>query len=58
MVVAFKCNRTTTAQASSHFPSEGVMDALGVVYLQYWRDSGPTEKSFCKHLDVLKNYFG
>ncbi len=27
---------TLIAKLHSHFPSHGVMDALGVVFLQYW----------------------
>jgi hypothetical protein len=34
------------------------MDALGVVYPQYWHDSIAVEKSFQKHLDVLKSHYG
>jgi hypothetical protein len=34
------------------------MDALGVMYPQYWRDSQATEKSFRKHLDIIKAHYG
>jgi hypothetical protein len=34
------------------------MDALGVVYPQYWRDSQAAEKTFHKHLDVIKSHYG
>ena len=40
------------------FPSQAVMDALGIVYPQYWRDSHAAEKGFCKHLDMDKAHYG
>jgi hypothetical protein len=45
-------------ELKTRFPSQGVMDALGIVYPQYWRDSQAAERSFRKHLDVLKSYYG
>jgi hypothetical protein len=45
-------------ELQDRFPSQGVMDALGVVYPQYWRDSHAAEKSFRKHLDVIKAHYG
>jgi hypothetical protein len=33
------------------------MDALGVVYPQYWHDSQAAEKSFRKHLDIIKAHY-
>jgi hypothetical protein len=39
------------------FPAVEVMDALGVVYPQYW--VSPTAgNTFLQHLDVLKRSFG
>jgi hypothetical protein len=45
-------------ELATRFPSEGVMDALGVVYPHYWKDSEAAERSFRKHLDVLKSHYG
>jgi hypothetical protein len=36
----------------------GVLDAMGVVYPQYWRDQKVAEILFRKHLNVLKEHFG
>jgi hypothetical protein len=33
------------------------MDALGVVYPQYWKDSEQADKSFRKHLDIIKDHY-
>jgi hypothetical protein len=33
------------------------MDVLGVVYPQYWKDSEVAEKSFRKHLDIIKEHY-
>jgi hypothetical protein len=33
-------------ELKARFPSQGVMDALGIVYPQYWKDSQTAEKSF------------
>jgi hypothetical protein len=41
----------------SRFPSQGLMDALGVVYPQYWKDSEQADKSFRKHLDIIKDHY-
>jgi hypothetical protein len=40
------------------FPVQGVLDAMEVVYPQYWRDEKAAEISFRKHLKVLKEHFG
>jgi hypothetical protein len=45
-------------ELTSRFPSHGLMDALGVIYPQYWRDSETAEPSFHKHLDVIKEFYG
>jgi hypothetical protein len=34
-----------------------MLDAMGVVYPQYWCQ-GDCEQSFRKHLTVLKDYYG
>lgn len=39
------------------FPAVPVVDALGVVYPQYWLQ-GDCEVSFRKHLTVLKDFYG
>jgi hypothetical protein len=45
------------AEMKSRFPSHSVLDALGVVYPQYWQQ-GDCEVSFRKHLNVLKDFYG
>jgi hypothetical protein len=42
----------------AQFPSDGIMDVLGIVFPQYWRESVAAEKSFRKHLDVIKSHYG
>lgn len=43
-------------ELTARFPSYGVMDALGVVYPQFWAQD--CEISFWKHVDVLKDFYG
>ena len=43
-------------EMSSRFPDHGLMDALGVVYPQYWLQ-GDCASSFRKHLDIIKNFY-
>lgn len=43
-------------ELTSRFLSHGVMDALGVVYPQYWVH-GDCDASFREHLDVLKDFY-
>jgi hypothetical protein len=38
------------------FPTHDVMDALGVVYPQYWLKS-TCESRFPTHMDVLKKFY-
>ena len=45
-------------ELKARFPSQGVMDALSIVYHQYWQDSQAVEKSFRKHLDIIKSQYG
>ena len=39
------------------FPTMDVLDVLGVIYPQYWLQ-GDGEASFCKHLTVIKEFYG
>ena len=39
------------------FPDHGLMDALGIVYPQYWLQ-GNCAASFRKHLDIIKAFYG
>jgi hypothetical protein len=41
-----------------HFPAQGVLDAMGVVFPQYWKDEKAAQISFRKHLNVLKEHLG
>jgi hypothetical protein len=43
-------------ESKARFPSVAVMDALGVVYPQYWLQ-GDAEVSFRKHLTVLQDFY-
>ena len=45
-------------ELKARFPVHNIMDALGVVYPQYWLQESAPEVSFRKHLDVLKNFYG
>ena len=38
------------------FPEHAVLDALGIIYPQYWLQKD-AEITFSKHLDVLKNWY-
>lgn len=44
-------------EVRSRFPAHGLMDALGMVYPQYWKNGDP-QALFRKHLDVIKAHFG
>jgi len=48
--------RQLLRELQSRFPSHGVMDALGVVYPQYWLQS-EAEECFPKHLAALMEYY-
>lgn len=41
---------------ASRFPDHSLLDALGVVYPQYWLQ-GDCASSFRKHLDIIKNFY-
>jgi hypothetical protein len=43
-------------ELKARFPSVVVLDALGVVYPQYWKQDD-CDTSFCKHLNVLKEFY-
>jgi hypothetical protein len=43
-------------ESKARFPSVAVMDALGVVYPQYWLQ-GDAEVSFRKHLTMLQDFY-
>jgi len=45
-------------ELKARFPAQTVMDALRVVYPQYWLQQSSPEISFRKHLDVLKSFYG
>lgn len=40
------------------FPSHGIIDVIGVIYPQYWKDFETIEPRFRKHLDVIKDFCG
>ena len=44
-------------EMAGRFPDHNLMDALGIVYPQYWlqRDCAA---SFRKHLDIIKDFYG
>ena len=44
------------AELDAHFPEQHVLDAMGVVYLQYWLQEG-CDEAFTKHLKVLKAHY-
>lgn len=44
-------------EMKSRFPDHATMDALGVVYPQFWAQVASAQGSFSKHLDVLKEYY-
>jgi hypothetical protein len=44
-------------ELKARFPEVNVLDALEVVYPQYWRQ-GDCEQSFRKHLTILKDFYG
>lgn len=44
-------------EMKSRFPDHATMDALGVVYPQFWAQGASAQVSFSKHLDVLKQYY-
>jgi hypothetical protein len=48
--------RSIDAELHFWFPSQPVMDAMGIVFPQFWRDEHADE-SFFKHLAVLKAHF-
>lgn len=43
-------------EVRSRFPAYGLMDALGIVYPQYWKN-GDLHALFRKHLDIIKAHF-
>jgi hypothetical protein len=43
-------------QLSLRFPSAALMDALGLIYPQYWQEED-AEKKFEKHLPVIKQHY-
>ena len=45
------------AQLSARFPASTLMDALGIVYPQYWLDKH-CDSNFDKHIRVLKEQYG
>jgi hypothetical protein len=45
-------------ELKGRFPAHVVLDAMGVVYPQYWVNEKTAQISFRKHLNVLKEYFG
>jgi hypothetical protein len=44
------------AEFRSQFPSQGVLDALGLLYPQFWA-MPDVEKQFPKHLSVIKQWY-
>jgi hypothetical protein len=58
-LLALKCAAAAEVligEMKSRFPSHSILDALGVVYPQYWLQ-GDCEVSFMKHLNVLKDFY-
>ena len=45
-------------ELKDQFPMHGVLDAMGVEFLQYWRDEKATKISFSKKLNAMKEHFG
>jgi len=48
--------RQLLRELGAHFPSHLVMDALGVVYSQYWLQPKAKEY-FSKHLSILLEFY-
>jgi hypothetical protein len=44
-------------QLSCRFPSAGLMDALGIIYPQYWLDPN-CDTNFERHIRILKEQYG
>jgi hypothetical protein len=44
-------------QLSNRFPTADLMDALGVIYPQYWLEED-ANSNFEKHLKILKAHYG
>ena len=44
-------------QLSCWFPSVGLMDALEIIYLQYWLDPN-CDTNFERHIRILKEHYG
>jgi hypothetical protein len=49
--------RQIISELEKRFPTVELMDALGVVYPQYWVSPSAVD-TFLQHLDVLKRWFG
>jgi hypothetical protein len=45
------------AEFRSRFPSQGVLDALDLLYPQFWA-MPDAEKQFPKHLSMIKQWYG
>lgn len=48
--------RQLLRELESRFPSNNVMDAMGIMYPQYWLQSG-AEETFPRHLSILMEYY-
>ena len=44
-------------QLSLWFPSAALMDALGIMYPQYWQEEDHAKKKFKKHLPIIKQHY-
>jgi hypothetical protein len=44
------------SQLASRFPAADLMDALGIIYPQYWFEDG-ADSNFEKHLRVIKMHY-
>jgi hypothetical protein len=44
-------------ELSMGFPAAGLMDALGIIYPQYWGKEDCDSK-FEKHLKIIKGHYG
>jgi hypothetical protein len=49
--------KTLVHELSMRFPAAGLMDALGIIYPQYWGKEDCDSK-FEKHLKIIKGHYG
>jgi hypothetical protein len=43
-------------ELDAQFPEQSMLDAMGIVYMQYWLQAD-AEVTFLRHLEVLKGFY-